>query len=294
MDDRTYTLMSTTDVKCAQRFLLIGALALPPVASSASISGTVVNKTTGKPSAGDEALLIDVSADMTEAARTRSNHSGHFQFHVSQRSASRLVRVVHGGVRYESAIASTGEPLDVTVFDSTPAIVGVKSSVQAMRIETNADHLRVTELLTLVNSSNPPRTIQKQQLFWLTLPPEASVLSSIAQGPQEDAVEFVAMALPNESRCYFNFPLRPCTTTIQLQYQVPYSGTLTLVPHIPFPAETFGIVLPSSLQFEASEIGTYTKDSDQHGDLDRSYPRCRSGARGKVHSLISSGIGNEC
>jgi hypothetical protein len=75
------------------------------------------------------------------------------------------------------------------------------------------------------------------------------------------------MALPNENRCYFNFPLRPGTTKIQLQYRVPYSGTLTFVPHIPFPAETFGIVLPSSLQFEASEIGSYIRDSDQHGDL---------------------------
>ncbi len=68
-------LMSKTVVKCTQRFLLIGALALPAFASAASISGTVVNKTTGKPSAGDEVLLIDVSADMTEAARTRSKPS---------------------------------------------------------------------------------------------------------------------------------------------------------------------------------------------------------------------------
>jgi len=108
--------------------------------------------------------------------------------------------VMHGGVRYEPAISSTGEPLDVTVFDSTPAISDVKSSVQAMRIETDADHLRVTEMLTLVNSSNPPRTIQKQQLFWLTLPPGASVLSSVAQGPQEDAVHFRnASCLPGET-----------------------------------------------------------------------------------------------
>jgi hypothetical protein len=267
MDYRTHTLMSKTVAKCTQWFLLMGALALSAFASSASISGTVVNKTTGKPSEGDEVLLIDVSADMTETARTRSNRSGHFQFHVSQGSAPRLVQVMHGGVRYESAISLTGGPLDVTVFDSTPAISDVKSSVQAMRIEADADHLRITEMLNLVNSSNPPRTIQKQQLFWLTLPPGASVLSSVAQGPREDAVESVAVALPNESRCYFNFPLRPGTTKIQLQYQVPYSGTLTFVPHIPFTAEIFGIVLPSSLQFEASEGGSYIKDSDQNGEL---------------------------
>lgn len=76
------------------------------------------------------------------------------------------------------------------------------------------------------------------------------------------------MPLPNENRCYFNSPLRPGTTKIQLQYQVPYSGAASFVPHTPFPADSFGIVLPSSLQFEASEIDGYIKDSDQHGDME--------------------------
>jgi hypothetical protein len=274
---------------CIHRFLLMVALALSAFASAASTSGTVMNKTTGKPSAGDEILLIDVSADMGEVGRTRSNASGHFQFHVSQGGAPRLVRVMHGRVRYESAISSTGEPLDVTVFDSTPAISDVRSSVQAMRIDADAEHLRVTEMLTLINGSNPPRTIQKQQLFWLNLPPGAFLLSSVAQGPQEDAVESVATALPNENRCYFNFPLRPGTTKIQLQYQVPYSGTLTFVPHIPFPVETFGIVLPSSLQFEGSEIGSYMKDSDQHGEMAEVIRDVAAGNGAKF--TISSGTG---
>jgi hypothetical protein len=254
-------------IKSAQYLIILGALAIPALATGPGISGTVVNKTTGKAGAGDEVVLIDVSADMREAGRTRSDRLGHFQFHALQGSVPHLVRVIHGGVRYESAISATDHPVDVTVFDSTPAIAGIKTSVQAMQVETAGDNLRVTEMLTVVNSSNPPRTVQRQQLFWLTLPKGATVLASAAQGPEADTLEYVAMAAPDEGRSYFNFPLRPGTTKIQVQYQVPYSGELTFVPHVPFPADTLGVVLPSSMGFESSQLSGYAKDSDQRGDL---------------------------
>src|SRR6266567_5370442 len=180
--------------KSAQYLIILGALVIPALANGAGISGSVVNKTNGKPSAGDEVVLIDVSADMREAGRTRSDASGHFQFHALQGSIPHLVRVIHGGVRYESAISAVDRPADVAVFDSTPAMASIKTSVQAMRIETADDNLRVTEMLTLVNSSNPPRTVQKQQLFWLALPKGAAVLSSAAQGVETDTLEYVAMA----------------------------------------------------------------------------------------------------
>jgi hypothetical protein len=253
-------------IRFAQQVVLIGALALHAVASATSISGAVMNKTRGKPSAGDEVVLIDVSAGMREVARTRSDALGHFRFNASQQTASQLVRVMHGGVRYESVVLSKDEPVDVTVFDSTSAITDIKTNVHAMRIEKEGDYLRVTEILTLINSSNPPRTISKPEIFWVAFPQNATLLSSAAQAPQQEATESVARPAPSRGRCYFDLPLLPGTTKIQVQYQIPYTGISTFTPHIPFPTDSFGVVVPAEVQFKSSEEG-YIKDSDQYGEL---------------------------
>jgi hypothetical protein len=42
------------------------------IAEAATVTGTVTNKTTGKPSQGDTVVLVDVQAGMAEAARATS------------------------------------------------------------------------------------------------------------------------------------------------------------------------------------------------------------------------------
>jgi hypothetical protein len=254
-------------IQFAKQLVLMGALASHVFAFAGSISGAVVNKTKGKPSAGDQVALIDVSAGTREVARTKSDALGHFRFNASQQSTSHLIRVIHGGVRYDSVVLSKDEPVEVIVFDSTRAIANLKTNVQAMRIQTGSGYLRITEILTLVNNSSPPRTVHKRGLFWLAFPQGANLLSSAAQAPQQEAVESIAIPAPSEGRCYFDLPLVPGVTKIQVRYQVSYSGISTFIPHIPFPTESFGVVLPAETKFESSEEGTYIKDSDQYGDL---------------------------
>jgi hypothetical protein len=254
-------------INFARYVLVMSALVVSAVAEVASISGAVLNKTTGKPSSGDEVILVDVSADMREVARIRTNVLGHFQFQGFQRNTPHVVRIIHDGVRYDSTVSSTDQAVNVTVFNSTAAVKAVKTSVQAVRIEAAGENFRITEMLTVLNSSNPPETVTKRQLFWLTLPKSATIISSAAQAPDSDALENVAVAVPKEERAYFNFPLRPGTTKIQMQYEMPSSGQARFVPYAPFPAETLGVVFSNSLKFETSQLSGYVRDSDQHGDL---------------------------
>ena len=53
--------------------LLAGA-----IAHAAPITGTVTNKTTNKPSAGDTVVLVDPSAGMSEAATATTNSAGRY------------------------------------------------------------------------------------------------------------------------------------------------------------------------------------------------------------------------
>ena len=48
------------------------------VAHSATITGTVTNKTNNKPSVGDKVVLVDVQAGMADAATTTTDAKGHY------------------------------------------------------------------------------------------------------------------------------------------------------------------------------------------------------------------------
>jgi len=260
--------MHRAKVTSMRLYLFIFVLVFPAVmAAAGGVSGRVINKTTGKPAAADQVLLIDLSADRKEAGRTRSDASGYFHFQVSRPGVPWLIKVVHADVLYESTTSGEDGPLEIGVFDKTGVLDVVKSGIQVIRLEAIAGSLRATEMFTLINTSNPPRTVQKEELFSIPLPPGAILLSSLAEGPGESAVRSIAVMPPNENRCYFDFPLRPGTTKIQLQYQVPYSGSLALIPRIPFPADMFGVVLPASMQFESSELGAYKRQSDEGGGM---------------------------
>ena len=48
------------------------------LAQAASVTGTVTNKTTGKPSAGDQVVLVDVQAGMADAATATTDSKGQY------------------------------------------------------------------------------------------------------------------------------------------------------------------------------------------------------------------------
>ena len=74
--------------------LAVLGLAASLVAQAASITGTVTNKTTNKPSAGDDVVLIAFGQGMQEAARTKTDADGHFTLDIPD-NGMHLVRVDH-------------------------------------------------------------------------------------------------------------------------------------------------------------------------------------------------------
>src|SRR5215469_2072495 len=85
--------------------ILTGALA-----QAASVTGTVTNKTTGKPSAGDDVVLVDVQAGMNEAATAKTDSKGQYSLQVPSggNAGAYLVRVTHQGASYFIAAPGSG------------------------------------------------------------------------------------------------------------------------------------------------------------------------------------------
>jgi hypothetical protein len=79
------------------RSLLIVVSLLPSTLFAATITGVVTNKTTNKPAAGDDVVLIRLAQTMEESTRTRTDAQGRFTLDLPD-AGMHLVRVTHDKV----------------------------------------------------------------------------------------------------------------------------------------------------------------------------------------------------
>src|SRR5580700_5393582 len=93
-------------------------------AHATTIAGTVTNKTTNKPAAGDTVVLVDVQAGMGEVAKATTDANGKYSLK-EPGSGPYLVRVTHQGSPYFIAAPQGGGPGDIPVFDVAPKVQGV-------------------------------------------------------------------------------------------------------------------------------------------------------------------------
>ena len=174
---------------------------------------------------------------------------------------------VHATGASANASVSSSNELVRGAFDAGQSTLPIRALEYGMRVEPGKRYLKITEILRILNNSNPIRSVHKHKLFWLAVPAQATLISSMAEDPEGALVDAHAVISLSEERCYFSLPLPPGITKLQLEYQVAFSSVFRLMPHIPFPAESFGIVHPPSLQFKSSIPGIYVEDSDQFGEV---------------------------
>ena len=110
-------------------------LAAATLAHAATVAGTVTDKTTGKPAAGDVVVLVDVQAGMREVAHATTDASGHYQID-EPGSGPYLVRVTHQGAGYFIAAPQGGGPGDITVYDVAAKVDGVSIEADVLEIRT--------------------------------------------------------------------------------------------------------------------------------------------------------------
>ena len=108
------------------RTFALSLLAMGALAQAATITGTVTNKTTGKPAVGDTVELLDVQAGMKAAAHATTDGSGHYSLS-EPGSGPYLVRATHQGAGYFIAAPQGGGPGNITVYDVAAKVDGSPS-----------------------------------------------------------------------------------------------------------------------------------------------------------------------
>lgn len=225
-------------------------------AQAASVSGTVTNKTTGKPAAGDSVVLLDVQAGMSEIAKAVTNGEGHYTLN-EPGSGPYLIRVTHQGAGYFIAAPQGGGPGDIPVYDVAAKVDGVFIEADVFEFETDpSGQLHVTERYFVHNTSSPPRTEWSPKTFEIVLPAEATIAGVAAQRPTGLPTSVKLDPTGAKGHYAFNFPIQPDEgdkdTLFQVEYTVPYSdGKYTFHPQVTLPAQSLGVLMPKSMTFAA-------------------------------------------
>src|SRR6202167_6659145 len=113
-------------------------------AQAATVTGTVTNKTTGKPAVGDPVVLVDVQAGMGEVAHATTDANGRYSL-AEPGNSPYLVRVTHQGAGYFVAAPEGATPANITVYDVASKVQGVSIEADVLEVETDSGQLKVTE-----------------------------------------------------------------------------------------------------------------------------------------------------
>lgn len=241
-------------------------LALPAFAAT-PITGVVTNKTTGKPSAGDDVVLIRLQQGMQESTRTKTDARGHFSLDVPDEGVH-LVRVTHEKANYFKPAPPGTNSVDVDVYNSAAHVKGVGGEADVMRIQTDpgGKTLNVIENFFIKNDSNPPLTQFSDRPFEFVLPEGAIVEGSAALGPGGMPVQAAPVPLPEKGHYTFLFPIRPGDggeTRFQVKYHIPYNGSQAFTPKPSLPTDTVAIMLPRSMTFKPDTPSPYSPVTEE-------------------------------
>ncbi|MGA8043052.1 MAG: carboxypeptidase-like regulatory domain-containing protein, partial [Terracidiphilus sp.] len=239
------------------------------LAQAATVTGTVTNKTTGKPAAGDKVALVDVQAGMAEVAQATTDAQGRYTLN-EPGSGPYLIRVTHQGAGYFIASPQGGGTGDIPVFDVAAKVDGVSIEADVIEVEADNGQLHVTERYFVHNTSSPPKTEWSPRTFEITLPDEATIVGTAAQRPTGLPTSVRLDPVGPKGQYAFNFPIQPDegqkNTLFQLEYTVPYSsGKFTFHPKVSLPTQNVGVLLPMSMKFAAGSGSPFQSVQEDPG-----------------------------
>jgi hypothetical protein len=219
-----------------------------------TLTGTVKNATTGKPSAGDEVVLLKLGQGMEESGRTTTDAKGQFSFKLDDAQAPHLVRAIHQEVTYHRMAPPGTTSVELEVYDVAKKVDGIQVVADIMRIQAEQGQALITREFGVQNTSNPPRTQMNEKNLEFYVPVGAHVIDDSATATTEGGNPLKSAPVPEgeKNRYSFIFPLRPGLTRFEVSYELPYSGSANVDPKSIYPLQHFVVMTPKAMQFTAA------------------------------------------
>jgi len=269
---------------------LAALLMFLPVASlAAQITGTVTNRTTNQPSAGDQVSLLNPMQGMQQVAQATTDAKGKFSLNAPP-GGQYLLRVTHDGAPYYQQATSGTQSMDMDVYSAGAHVAGVTTLVLMLRAQTDAGgvNLDVTEDFVVKNDSKPAMTQYSKAPFDLYLPEGAVVEATAAKGP--NGMPTAEELTPQSEKGLYSvmFPIRPGETQIEIAYHIPYTGNLKLNMKVAGQTDMFAVSLPKSMTFTPGSNGQFIP---ANGDLNATTYLARGVKAGQSVGFAIGGSG---
>ena len=237
-------------------------LILSSLAAAQTLTGTVTNGTTGKPAAGDEVILINLSNGMEVAAKTKADSAGKFSFKLTDGGGPHLIRAIHQNVTYHQMAPPGTNTVEVQVYDVARKIADLSMTADVLRFEAHGNELRGKRLFAVNNASVPAKTQMNDHNFEFYLPEGAKIESAQAKAPNGQPIAAEATPQSEKNRYAIAFPLRPGETQLQVEFTMPYTGSLKVDPKPLYPAQHVVVVIPKTMQFSAANATQFQPMQD--------------------------------
>jgi hypothetical protein len=197
------------------------------VASAGTLSGTVINRTTGKPEPNIPLTLMSPTQGMRDLGSAKSDAQGRFTVtNDTIGTAPILVRATFHDVSFNT-FAPVGRPeVEVEIYDisSNPKTVTIPSHIVIFQPE--GDRLVGAEEYTVSNASQPPFAYFRTEGNFEFAIPEHAKLGQVSTSTATSMGMPVTQASIDHGKGRFAiaYPFRPGQTNVRLSYELPYSN----------------------------------------------------------------------
>jgi len=240
--------------------LAAAALALAATAQ-ATIDGTVVNRTSGRPAPGVQVRLIRMSAGGPEPVETvKSDPQGRFSFQRTPEAVHYVLEAQHQGVTYTAMLppGATQRDVELTVYDVTRRAGTARLAQRIIFLEPDPGRLNVNETWLFNNDTRLTWHEPGGALRFFAPPEVGEKVTVMVTAPG-------GMPLPRQARrrragdlLELDFPIKPGETRFDLSYTLP---TPTLfATRVPYPEAPTRLVVPAGVALKGEGLTSLGED----------------------------------
>ena len=211
-------------------YAALTSLFLVSAAQAGTLSGTVINRTTGKPEPNVALDLLSPTQGMADLATATSDAQGHFS--VTKDSigmAPVLIRATFHDVSFNT-FSPPGRPnVEVEVYDISkdPKSITVPSHI--VIFQPQESKLVGAEEYTIDNNSQPPAAFFRTEGNFDFAIPAGATLGQVSTTTSMGMAVNQASIDKGKGRFAIAYPFRPGQTNVRLSYELPYANNSAAV-----------------------------------------------------------------
>jgi hypothetical protein len=226
--------------------ILLTSSVLAAAAHAGTLSGTVINRTTGKPEPNIVLDLLSPTQNMAELGTATSDAQGHFSVTKdSIGTAPVLIRATFHDVSFNT-FSPPGRPtVEVEVYDLSKDPKSITIPSHVIIFEPQDSKLVGAEEYSIQNNSQPAVAYFRTEGNFDFAIPENATLNQVSTTTAMGMAITQASIDKGKGRFAISYPFRPGQTNVRLSYELPYANnSATLKLPATYPGAKLLVVVP--------------------------------------------------